>query len=371
MSKRGNGEGSVYRLADGRWVAAVTSPAGKRRVWYGKTRQEAASKLTAALKLIQDGLPIPTERTTAERFLSDWLQAIRPSLRPRTWTRYEQYVRVHALPEIGKLALSKVTPQSIQKLYARRLDAGASTTTVNHLHAVPHRAFGQAARWGLIARNPADLVDPPRNRHHEMATFSPDQAKGFLKAAEGDRLEALCVVALTTGMRQGELLALRWRDVDLDGARVHIRANLQRTGEGLVFAEPKTRGSRRQVRLAEVAVGALRRHRTAQLAERLRLGPAWEDNDLVFANEVGCPIEATNLLRRSFRRVLERAGLPRIRFHDLRHSAATLLLGRGIHPKIVAELLGHADVGMTLRVYSHVTPDMQGQAPRAFDALLG
>lgn len=178
------------------------------------------------------------------------------------------------------------------------------------------------------------------------------------------------MVALTTGMRQGELLGLRWRDVDLDRAAVQIRGTMQATSEGLRFAETKTRGSRRQVYLTDRAVDALRQHRKRQAEERLRMGAAWEDNDLVFANQVGKPIPASNLLRRSFEPLLKRADLPRIRFHDLRHSAATLLLEQGIHPKIVSEMLGHTRISTTLDLYSHVTPTMQRQAVAAFEALL-
>ena len=178
------------------------------------------------------------------------------------------------------------------------------------------------------------------------------------------------MVALTTGMRQGELLGLRWSDIDLEGRTIHIRGSMQATRSGLRIAEPKTASSRRQVMLSSQPVEALRRHRKAQAAERLRLGAGWEDNDLVFANEVGRPIAAGNLFRGSFEPLLKRAGLPRMRFHDLRHSAATLLLGEGVHPKIVAEMLGHTRISTTLDLYSHVTPTMQRQAADAFDELL-
>jgi len=241
---------------------------------------------------------------------------------------------------------------------------------VAHLHAVLHRALEQAAQWGLTPRNVAKLVTPPRPARREMATLSPEQARASLEAAEGDRLEALYVLALSTGMRQGELLALRWRDVDLEGGTLQVRATLQRTRDGFQFAEPKTARSRRQVALTKPAVEALRRHRSRQLEERLQMGAAWEDNDLVFANEVGRPIEAGNLIRRSFHPLLDRAGLQHIRFHDLRHTAATLALGKGVHPKIVAEMLGHSQIAVTLDLYSHVTPTMQRQAAEALEAAL-
>jgi integrase len=204
-----------------------------------------------------------------------------------------------------------------------------------------------------------------------MATLSPEQARILLEAAAGARLEALYVLAINTGMRQGELLALRWTDVDLNAGALHVRATLQRTREGFVFTEPKTTSSRRQVALTRAAVEALRSHHTRQAEERLHVGAAWEDDDLVFANEVGQPLDATAVLRRSFYPLLERSNLPRIRFHDLRHTAATLLLGQGVHPKIVSEMLGHSQIAITLDLYSHVTPTMQRQAVEALEIALG
>lgn len=370
MTRRGNAEGSIYKRADGRWCAAVTLPRGRRKAYYGRTRQEAASKLTAALKASQDGLPLVGERQRVGEYLTGWLESARPSLRPRTWERYRQYVTLHALPEIGHLSLARLAPQHLQALYANRLEAGLSPMSVRHLHGVLHRALGQATRWGLVARNVASLVSPPRAERREMRTLSPEQARAFLEAAEGDRFEALYVLALTTGMRQGELLALAWGDVNLDAGTVRVRGTLQRTRDGLTVTEPKTAASRRQVTLGRAAVDALRRHRVAQAEERLRLGAAWEDNDLVFPNEVGRPVDAGNVVGRSFLPLLRRAGLPPMRFHDLRHSAATLLLGQGVHPKIVSEMLGHSTVGITLDLYSHVTPTMQRQATEAMDAAL-
>ncbi len=370
MRKRANGEGSIYKRADGRWAASVSVEHGKRKAFYGKTRQDVALKLAVAIKARQDGLPLVAERQTVANYLQHWLETAKPTVRPRTFVRYEEYVRLHAIPELGRLSLARLSPQHLQRLYASRLDAGLSQTTVAHLHAVLHRALEQAARWGLVPRNVAKLVTPPRSSRQEMATLSPEQARAFLVAAQGDRLEALYVLALNTGMRQGEMLALRWRDVDLEGGSLQVRATLQRTSEGFTFSEPKTAHSRRQVALTAPAVEALRRHRTRQSVERLSMGAAWEDNDLVFANEVGRPIEGTNLIRRWFYPMLERADLPRIRFHDLRHTAATLLLGQGVHPKIVSEMLGHSQIAITLDLYSHVTPTMQRQAVEALEAVL-
>jgi integrase len=323
------------------------------------------------LRAQEKGLPVTGDRQSVGQYLASWLVATKAAIRPRTWKRYEQYVRVHLLPDLGTIGLAKLTAQRVQALYATKLEEGLSTTTVNHLHQLLHRALDAALRLDLVARNVCDQVDPPRMRHHEMTTLSEEQAATLLSAAEGDRFEALYVLALATGMRLGELLALRWRDVDLEGGSLQVRATLQYTIDGFVFAEPKTAQSRRRIALSQTAIAALTQHRAVQAQERLNLGPAWEDGDLVFPNRLGKPMDGIHLLRRNFYPLLTKAGLPRMRFHDLRHTAATLLLGRGINPKIVSELLGHSQIAITLGLYSHVTPHMQQQAADAMDAALG
>ena len=361
----------MTKRPDGIWEARITLDGGKRKSFYAKTRQEAARKLNDALRDRDNGLPVVGGKQTVEQYLTDWLAAINATIRPRTWKRYEQYVRVHIIPELGKVPLVKLTPQQIQRAYAKKLGEGLSPTTVHHMHAVLHKALDKALRLGLVQRNVSDMVDVPRMQHHEMTTLSEEQVALLLDVARGDRLEALYVLAVVTGMRQGELLALKWRDVDLDLGRLQVRATLQQvSGGGFVFAEPKTDFSRRTIALSLVAVDALRAHRERQREERAHLGEIWEDLDLVFPNSLGRPIDGINLLKYWFFPLLKRAGLPRMRFHDLRHTAATLLLGRSINPKIVSEMLGHSHVSVTLGIYSHVTPHMQQQAADAMDAAL-
>lgn len=376
--KRGNNEGSITKRKDGRWMARASLPNGQRKAFYGRTRDEVAKKLTAALGDRDKGLPSLNERKTLAAYLHEWLPAVQPSVRAGTHTRYGQYVELHIIPGFGKKALARLTPAHLQAFYAKKLTEPRapkkpplSPTTVAHIHTVLHTALEQALRWGLVARNVAALVDPPRSARKEMLTLSSDQAKTFLKAATGARFEALYTIALTTGMRQGELLALKWHSVDLDRGALQVRASVRRVKGGFLFSEPKTARSRRQITLSGTAVEALKRHKVEQNKERLQLGAEWEDNDLVFANELGRPVEPGNLLRRSFWPLLTAAGLPRIRFHDLRHTAATLLLERGLHPKVVSEMLGHSQIAVTLDLYSHVTPTMHRQAAEAMDALLG
>ena len=197
----------------------------------------------------------------------------------------------------------------------------------------------------------------------EMRALSPDQAQSFLEAARGDKLEALYLLALTTGMRQGELLALQWKDINWNNGTLQVRRKISRiTNQGFVFSEPKTAKSRRSITLTQMAVETLKQHRLHQNEQRLAAGPIWEEYDLVFCNALGRPIEVGNMIRRSFRPLLQKAGLPIIRFHDLRHSCASLLLSMGVHPKVVQELLGHSQISVTLDTYSHVLPSLQGEA---------
>jgi integrase len=223
-----------------------------------------------------------------------------------------------------------------------------------------------------VARNVADLVDPPRPQRKEMAALTAEQVRAFLDVAANDRFFALYCLAVGTGMRQAEMLGLTWSAVDLDRGVLAVQQQLVRVrGVGLTFSEPKTSKARRSITLPAFAVEALKWHRKAQLAEHLAMGPKWTDLHLVFANEIGKPLERSNLVRRSFEPLLARAGLPRIRFHDLRHTAATLLLSQGTHPKVVQERLGHATIAMTLDVYSHVVPSMQRDAATQLDGLIG
>jgi integrase len=249
--RRGNGEGSIYKRGDGRWVAELDlgydEGQRKRRTLYGKTRADAANKLRAAQADHDRGVLLRTTRLTVGEFLNDWLEAVKPNVRQRTWMRYEQYLRLHAIPKLGHLKLTALSGRHLQHLYADRLQT-LSPTTVQHLHAVIHRALGSALRQRLVPFNVANEVDPPRGGRTQFRTLSPEEARRFLKACETSPSEALFVLALTTGLRQGELLALRWRDIDLDEKRLTVRGTLQRQrNKGLVVAETKTASSRRQV----------------------------------------------------------------------------------------------------------------------------
>ncbi len=369
MAIRGRNEGSIFKRTDERWVAMISLPDGKRKSLYGQTRQEAQRKLAAAQRDVEAGLPVISDRQTVEQYLTSWLETIEPTMEFGSWKRHREFVRLHIVPKVGHVRLRELSAQHVQQLYADRLATGLSSSTVHHLHATLHKALSDAELLGLVARNVCKLVKAPRMAETEIHPLSSQQVRTLLDAATGDRLEVLYVVALATGMRQSELLGLRWADVDLDAhptGLIRVRTQLARRNGTWMWKEPKTKRSRRQIALPQPVVEALRHHRVHQAQLRLRLGEAWQDHDLVFCTRIGGPLFGTHVLRRLVQ-LLRTAGLPRIRFHDLRHTAATLLLSARVNPKVVSEMLGHADVSITLRVYAHVLPHMQQAAVDAME----
>jgi integrase len=380
---RGHNEGSIYqRKEDGLWCASVTvgrDPTGrvKRRMIYGKTRKEVQDALVKLLADAQKGIPLDPTRQTVGDYLTRWLEdSVRGTVRPATHENYG-YALKHILPTIGSVPLVKLTPQHLQKLYREKQDAGL-TRMVLLIHAVMHKALSQAEKWNLVPRNVAALVDPPKIVSKEFHALSPEEAGRLLAAAVDDRLHALYALAISCGLRQGELLGLKWEDVDADKGTLTVRRQLQwvKTKDGdnerqqPIFTEPKSVKGRRTIYLPATAVSALRRHRVRQAEEKLRLGEAWHEHGLVFTTTVGTPMNAASLRNRSFHALLDRAELPRVRFHDLRHTCATLLLGQGVHPKLVQEQLGHSQIAVTLDTYSHVTAPMMKDAASKMDAIL-
>lgn len=370
--RRGRDEGGIRQRTDGRWEATMSLGGGKRKSWYGRTRAEVRDKLTAALRDRERGiLPSSDERQTVAQYLASWLDTIAPSLSSGTVRRSRDDVRLHILPALGHVRLTQLTPQHVQALYAAKLTTGLSTTTVRHLHGTLHKALADALRLGLVARNVTEAVTPPRRRSVEMHPLTGEETRAFLEAVRRDRLSALYALAVLTGMRQGELLGLHWSAVDLDAGTLQVTANLQWDRDEAKFDvhAPKTRRSRRRIALSAELVTVLREHRRRQHEERLLVGPAWHKDDLIFCTQTGKPLFARNVTR-SFHAHLRRAGLPAIRFHDLRHTCATLLLRSGVNVKVVSEMLGHASTSLTLDVYAHVTPDMQQAAAAVMGKLV-
>jgi integrase len=376
--RRGNGEGSITRhKKSGLWMARYTveTPTGpKRQTIYAATRKEAAEKLAKALSNRADGIVVDDKNLTVGDYLDRWLSdCVRGTIRESTYSRDKYLVINHVKPSIGRVKLKNLNALHLQSLYRERLDSGLSGSTVQKIHHVLHKALTQAMRWDLIPRNPAVSVKAPTPTPKEMHPLSVLEARQLLEAARGDRLEALYVLAVHTGMRRGELLGLKWGDVDPDLATVRVRRTLTRgeDGRGYVVGAATKSGKGRHIRLTPRAVEALKRHRARQAKEKLKVGGLYRDQDLVFAGEGGNPINPSNLRNRSFKPLLERAGLPRITFHDLRHTCASLLFQRNVHPKFVQELLGHASVAITLDTYSHMLPGMGSEAADAMGEALG
>jgi integrase len=373
--KRNAGEGSIFERADGRWCAQLDlgweSGRRRRKYVYGATAAEVQDQLLKARSDLKAGLPVATDRQTVEQFLDRWLEAVRPSVRPRTFQGYAILVRNHIVPELGRLRLDKLAPQHVQAALVRKSASGLSSQTVRHIRAILRIALNQAIKWELVARNAASLSVVPKLEHKGFRSLSPDDARHLLDAARGERLDAVYTVALSLGLRMGEILGLRWQDVDLDGAMLTVNQAIYRiAGKGLVAAEPKTDRSRRALFLPDGVLRALRAHRLRQLQERLAAGSRWHDSGLVFTSSIGTPLEPRNLFR-SFKTLLRKAGLPDVRFHDLRHSAASLLLAQGVPMRAVMELLGHSNISTTADIYSHVMPAMMRDVADKMDVILG
>jgi integrase len=304
-------------------------------------------------------------------YLGRWLtDSVRDTVRPTTFERYEQMVRLHIRPVLGQLKLKNLTSTHVRGLYRQKLDAGLAPRIVQYIHVTLHKALEQAIADGLVPRNATEAVKPPQVRREEMRPLTAEQVRILFGAAKGARLEALYILAVTTGLRQGELLGLKWDDVDLEASTLRVRRTLTTAKGGPQLTAPKTKGSRRTVKLTQNAVQALRSHLERQLDEIDRAGSLWRENGLIFASESGDPLDRRNVTTHRFKPLLERAGLPQIRFHDLRHTCATLLLTKNVNPKIVSEMLGHASIAITLDTYSHVLPTMQDSAAKAMEDAL-
>lgn len=374
--RRGHGEGTIYkRKSDGRWVAEITlgrQHGGKRRkkIIYRKTRKAAQEALIKNLSDMQQGLPIDSAKQTLATFLLSWLEnTVKGSRAVNTYKSYANTVHKHIIPVLGDLQLSKLQPQQLQYLYRMKREEGL-TRTVQLIHAVLHNALALAVKWELIPRNIVEVVDTPKVPRKEIKVLTFEEVNRFLKTAQDDPFYALYVVAVTSGLRQGELFALKWSDLNREAGTIQVQRQLQWVRGEAQFREPKSAKSRRTVTLPEVAIEALRKHKVEQAKQRLVAGAKWHDLGLIFTSSLGTPLHRSNLLQRYFYPMLEKAGVPRIRFHDLRHTAATLLLEQGIHPKIVQERLGHSQISMTLDTYSHVLPTMQQEVAEKLDAIL-
>lgn len=345
----------------------------------GKRKQKRLSASTKT-KLEEDiadliarnakGAVVADSKVPVSEFLEQWLESITTRVRPSTRRAYAERIRLFISPKIGMIQMGKLAPIDVQKLTVWIVESGRTSSTANSVHGVLRAALNDAVRWGIVPRNVASAVHAPRPEHVEMQTWNPTQVAHAFRELAGDRLECLIRLAITTGMRRGELLGLRWIDVDIDRKQLSIRHTLVRDENGRwESGTPKTAKSRRSISLSDDDVAMLIRHKDRQEEARLAAGDDWQESGLVFTEPNGKAIYATGLARR-FEVFIARTGLPRIRFHDLRHTAASLMLSAGEHPKIVQERLGHSSISMTLDRYSHVTSTMQEAAAERLERLI-
>lgn len=397
-SKRGNGEGSISKRKGGGYAAVVSIPGlngtRTRKFYYGKTREEASAKLKKALGDMERGVfPVMNERTTVEQYLTAWLaETVKPNHRRSTYISYEGFVRLHIVPVLGNVQISRLTASHVRRLMSEMAaktrvvnskpvpavpnegEEGkcepevlplCSPRTIQYARAVLRMALKQAVADGLIHRNVAELTPGPAVRRPEIRPLSPGQVGTFLAGTKDDRLAALWVVAFTMGLRKSEILGLRWDNVDLESGELRIVETLD-PGKGITMGTPKSERSRRTLMMPAITAKSLKAHKAKQNAARLLLGRDWADYGFVFTSPVGTPLDHRNI-NRYYAAHLTRLGLPSQRFHDARHACATFLLASGVQLRVVQEILGHSQIGITADTYAHVTAALQKDAMRHID----
>lgn len=352
------------------WIVQVrvgTKSDGSPR-WHTKTFEKQRDAKTYLAEVIKDrdsGLVVQPSKMLLNEFLDKWLEsAVEPRVRPNTYRSYQWQLKKYVRHDLGGYRLCDISPLQIQKLYSKLHREGLSSRVVRYTHTILNNAFGQAVKWRMLASNPCSGAELPRSQQEETRALSLEEVGRFVEALHGHRHEALFLVALTTGMRPSEYLALQWQDIDFESGRIEVRRSLDwRKRDSWSFTETKTKRSRRSIPIPSQVLTLLQHHKKAQAERRLKAGPEWMDHNLVFCNRRGEPLSRQNLLRRHLRPALERAGLSTdFTLYGLRHTCATLMLAAGTHPKIVSERLGHSSITITLDVYSHVMPNMQVEA---------
>jgi integrase len=367
--KRGNNEGTILKLPSGRWRAQITLN-GHRLSHTFPTNRECQEWIRKNRNQIDDGMTFESTKITLGDFLKEWLNNTKAARQRSTWIKNEQICRSYIIPNLGQMKIRELRPEHIQNLYGSLLDQEVGTYTVIKVHTVLHSALQQATRTGMISRNPASYAQPPKEPATEMAVFNESQVSQLLVAANGHRWEGLYHLAIVTGMRQMELLGLKWTDLDWMHQTLIVERQLLRPDKnGVKFSSPKTRYGKRAIALGGKTTEVLRAHNKRQQADRLAAGEKWVESGLIFTNSFGGPINPRNLLR-NFKQLLRAAGLPDIRFHDLRHTAASLMLNVGIPVIVVSRRLGHARASITLDVYGHLIPTMQTEAAEKIDELV-
>jgi len=367
----------TYRLY---WELPATPDVRRKRetrTLHG-TWQEAQAAWAKRQNEIEAGQAVDPSRMTVRELVGRWLSDVKTlTVEASTLKNYQDLLRAHILPDMGHLRIQKVTAADLQAYYREKLQhgrrdgtGGLSSRTVRYLHNLLLAVFAQAVRWDMLQRNPAEFVEPPKLQEKEKHVWTEEEAAQFVETVSGHRLAAFWALAIVTGLREGELLGLRWRDVDLAKGMLTVAQALKR-GDGPKFGPPKSRRSRRVLTLDEQTVAVLRAHRVRQAEERLFVGERWQDSGLVFTTQAGRPLMDGNM-RRLHYKLCAKAGVPRIRPHDMRHTNATILFDRDTDPKTVQERLGHHSVSFTIQTYVHAIKAREGRAAQSIgDAVLG
>jgi integrase len=367
--KRGNSEGSIYKRPNGTWSAQVTLQ-GRRLSRTFNTQRDCQDWLKKIRCQIDDGMTLASTKIGLGEFLTAWLTSTKTSKGRSTWRHYEQLIRMYIIPNLGEIKVRDLRPENIQAFYNRLFDGEVGVYTIRKIHITLHSALQQAVRTGVIGRNPASFVQSPKEPATEMSILNESQVSQLLIAAQGSRLEAVVHLAVISGMRQMELLGLKWNDLDWIKQTLKIeRQLLKPEGEGVKFSSPKTRYGKRSIVLGVKTIETLRKHYEQQQAEQCKAGTAWKEYGLIFTTQNGTPIHPRNLLR-DYKKLLHSAGLPPIRFHDLRHTAASILLNQGVPVITVSRRLGHAKASITLDIYGHLISTAQTEVAEMIDDLV-
>jgi integrase len=367
--RRGHHEGGVwYEANQNRWVASVTIGPGKRKRVMCKTKQEAIRVKNELLRKANDGMLPTSEDVKIKEFFPEWLDAIANDVRVSTFVKYKKLSK-YIIADLGELTIQKITPYQIKLFYNKKLADGLSTKTVHSIHGVMHVAFKAALSWGYVTRNVCDNVEPPKIVSKEGTALTVEQAKELLAHVKEHRLEVFLTMAIVTGMRRGELLALKWSALDLTRGIAVVLATVDYIPHfGYVETEPKTKAGRRPISLPPFLITMLKEHKAKQEQQRNKVGDAWEKRDLVFPDLHGGYFNP-RYLEKTFSKIIQESGLPPIHLHDLRHSGASILLSMGINIKIIQQILGHSNISITLDTYSHLLPSMQDDAVNMWDKL--
>jgi integrase len=370
MSKRrGNNEGSLYQRKDGLWCAQVSLD-GRRLTKYAKTQKECRGWIKETITKIDGGLTFEATLITVERFFELWLNGKELSRRPGTVENYRKITTSYILPKLGQVRLQDITPNLITQLYLLLKEEGKGARSVQAVHVILHCALKQAVREGLLGRNPVDAVDRPRVEPTENQILTEEQARQLLTVATASIYETVFYLALVSGMRKGELLGLKWSDLDLAKGTIHVQRQLQCLNPGgYVLVPPKTKAGKRPIKLGQGMLGKLEKHRKDQELLKAAAGDKWQENNLIFTSSIGTFMDQSRISK-EFKRLLTKAGLPDLRFHDLRHTSLSLLLENGTPVNTVQQRAGHSKASVTVDIYGHAMSGSQNLAADTIDELV-